>query len=133
MFSFFGPDKKRELNQLRPIESTEIFTINDPEENQESNNGLMGFQLRVKSKLGWITWKDKEPSLFRLFETIFDAKEMELKFSNSLDEHVLYVEIPLNQVSRFNKFIYTKAFLSQIGKYFLYIHILIDDRQDSWN
>lgn len=77
----------------------------------------------ITTKLGWIPWKEREASLFSLFERGFAATRCELKFSDMLNELAMEVEIPNTQIVRldlsqakFEKYFIGKALATEIDK-----------------
>ncbi|RKO86460.1 hypothetical protein BDK51DRAFT_25770 [Blyttiomyces helicus] len=85
-----------------------------PEAPPGSETSCMHFL--VKSKLGWIAWKEREASLYALFERSFGATRCDMKLSETFDELALEVEVPNDQVEKFQKFFRSKALLAEIGK-----------------
>ncbi|KAI8620346.1 hypothetical protein BC830DRAFT_1099621 [Chytriomyces sp. MP71] len=68
------------------------------------------------SKLGWMAWKDREASLFELFERVFGCVRGELNFSESLTEFGVELELPNDQVARMEKEFKSKFLLAEIDK-----------------
>lgn len=92
MFSTFKLDffKKEELTEC-PVEDLECE--------------LLVFQFTAKSSLGWIAWKEREASLFRLFERIFNAQSCFLTFTSKYNEFVLGFSAPANQIERVSNYL----------------------------
>lgn len=72
--------------------------------------------FEITTKLGWIAWKDREASLYSLFERGFGATRCELKISDSLDHFAMEIEIPADQYDKFNKSCKGKALGKEIDK-----------------
>ncbi|KAJ3296290.1 hypothetical protein HK104_001770 [Borealophlyctis nickersoniae] len=72
--------------------------------------------FRVRSKLGWVAWREMEASLYTLFEKAFAATRCEMKFSEGLDEFGFEVEIPNEHVDKFKKFFKSKTLPMEIDK-----------------
>ncbi|KAJ3248014.1 hypothetical protein HDU78_002448 [Chytriomyces hyalinus] len=72
--------------------------------------------VAFQSKLGWMAWKDREASLFVLFERVFGCVSVVLKFTESLDVFGVEMEVPNDQVVRLEKELKTKYLLAEIDK-----------------
>ncbi|KAJ3391030.1 hypothetical protein HDU92_000187 [Lobulomyces angularis] len=80
-----------------PIEMENISPLDEAVPALIINEETTTMHFLCKSKLGWIAWREKEASLFSLFERAFSASRCELKFGESMDEFGLEIEIPNNQ------------------------------------
>ncbi|KAI8899055.1 hypothetical protein BC833DRAFT_619753 [Globomyces pollinis-pini] len=74
------------------------------------------FNFEIITKIGWIAWKDKEASLYTLFERTFGATRCELKISDTLDDFVMEIEIPTENVDKFQKQFWGKTLAKEIDK-----------------
>jgi hypothetical protein len=119
MFSFFKTAPSETLDDLHPLtvnsESVPLGKTTETSQKKENTNlpdldatshysqetTLVTFY--IKSKLGWIAWKEKESCLFRLFEVCFNATHLELKVTESLEEFFMSFEMPSEHVLRFKK------------------------------
>ncbi|KAJ3027176.1 hypothetical protein HK097_006219, partial [Rhizophlyctis rosea] len=72
--------------------------------------------FRVRSKLGWIAWREREASLYALFERGFAAVRCEMKWSESLEEFGFEVEVPNVQVEKLQKYFKSKNLTEEIDK-----------------
>ncbi|ORY32473.1 hypothetical protein BCR33DRAFT_723492 [Rhizoclosmatium globosum] len=72
--------------------------------------------MAFHTKLGWMTWKDRESSLFALFERVFGCTRAELKFGEAMDTIGVDVEVPTAQVASLEKELRKKYLLAEIDK-----------------
>jgi hypothetical protein len=84
MFSLFT---KEELTECNDIENMDCE--------------LLAFQFTAKSNLGWISWKEREASLFRLLERIFNAQSCCMNFTNRYNEIIIEFSAPASQIERY--------------------------------
>ncbi|KAI9090016.1 hypothetical protein DFS34DRAFT_597814 [Phlyctochytrium arcticum] len=70
----------------------------------------------VRSKLGWIVWKEMEASLYAMFERAFAATRCEMKFSDSMEEFGFEVELPNEQVEKFTKIFKSRSLELEIDR-----------------
>ncbi|KAI8917346.1 hypothetical protein BC831DRAFT_485385 [Entophlyctis helioformis] len=70
----------------------------------------------ITTRLGWIQWKETECSLYSIFERAFAASRCELKFSDSMDQMAMEVEIPNSQVDKFTKYFNRDILAAEIDK-----------------
>ncbi|KAJ3031726.1 UNVERIFIED_CONTAM: hypothetical protein HDU68_000661 [Siphonaria sp. JEL0065] len=72
--------------------------------------------VAFSSKLGWMTWKDREASLFGIFERAFGCVKAEIKFTDALDQFGVDFEVPNDQVASLEKELSKKFILAEIDK-----------------
>ena len=92
MFSLFT---KEELTECNDIENMDCE--------------LLAFQFTAKSNLGWISWKEREASLFRLLERIFNAQSCCMNFTNRYNEIIIEFSAPSSQIERYLETIYNRV------------------------
>ncbi|KAI9005338.1 hypothetical protein BC832DRAFT_539954 [Gaertneriomyces semiglobifer] len=97
-----------------PDDETPLSESNEAPPGTETS--CMHFQVR--SKLGWVAWKEREASLYALFERSFAATRCEMKFSESMEEFGFEVEVPNDEVPKFQKFFKSKTLIQEID----YLH-----------
>ncbi|KAI8906681.1 hypothetical protein EDD86DRAFT_192698, partial [Gorgonomyces haynaldii] len=111
----FFRQKPNELEILDPATPEGETPLGEAgETTPDTDTSTMHFA--IKSKLGWIAWKEREASLYSLFERAFAATRCELKFSDMLDEYAMEVEIPNQMVDKFTKYFNGKALALEIDK-----------------
>ncbi|KAJ3032417.1 hypothetical protein HDV00_007550 [Rhizophlyctis rosea] len=96
-----------------PYEEITPLTV-APEAMPGSDTSCMHF--RVRTKLGWIAWREREASLYAVFERGFAATRCEMKWSESLEEFGFEVEVPNEQVEKFSKYFKSKNLTEEIDK-----------------
>ena len=102
MFSNFLKSKSVDILDSATSPSADSPLTDAPEAAPGADTSTMHFS--IKSKLGWVAWKEKESSLYRylysfsLLERAFSATRCELKISDMLNEFAMEVEIPNDQV-----------------------------------
>ncbi|KAJ3135384.1 hypothetical protein HK100_002785 [Physocladia obscura] len=69
-----------------------------------------------QSKLGWMAWKDREASLYALFERVFACVRAEITFCERLDTFGVDLEVPSAHVPLLEKEIRRKFLLAEIDK-----------------
>ncbi|KAI8854524.1 hypothetical protein BC829DRAFT_380140, partial [Chytridium lagenaria] len=69
-----------------------------------------------QSRLGWMCWKDREATLFSLFERGFAATKACIKFNDTLDQFGVEVEVPNEQVANLERQLRGKSLLQEIGR-----------------
>ena len=74
-----------------------------PKDRENSKEESVWYNARIKTNIGWMPWKDREASLFRLFERCFYARKMELHVMENLEDLKIDVEIPASQEVSFRK------------------------------
>ncbi|KAI8917792.1 hypothetical protein DFJ77DRAFT_457837, partial [Powellomyces hirtus] len=125
LFGFGSP--KEETKGAADVEDPTSATTTSPTSPQtedetpltESAEAEVGAQtscmhFMVKSKLGWIAWKEMEATLYSIFERAFGATRCEMKFSESLEDFGFEVEVPTSEVEKFQKFFKGKALAQEI-------------------
>ncbi|KAJ3015983.1 hypothetical protein HKX48_004282 [Thoreauomyces humboldtii] len=112
-----------EEGDVDPISATSAGTPGSPQEDEtpltESLEAEVGCEtscmhFMVKSKLGWIAWKEMEATLYSIFERGFGATRCEMKFSDSLEDFGFEVEVPNGEVEKFHKFFKGRALAQEI-------------------
>ncbi|KAJ3118529.1 hypothetical protein HDU96_000945 [Phlyctochytrium bullatum] len=68
------------------------------------------------SKMGWMAWKDREASLFSVFERGFAATKASIKFNDTLDHFGVEVEVPNEQVTNLEKQLRGRTLLAEIDR-----------------
>nr|KAJ3420991.1 hypothetical protein HK105_004762 [Polyrhizophydium stewartii] len=122
MSFLFGGEKQQEtldkLASSTPVAApggTDDSPLSDaPEAPPGAETTTMHFA--ITTKLGWIAWKEKEASLFSLFERAFGATRCELKFSDFLDQMAMEVEIPNTEIDKFTKYFTRDTLAAEIDK-----------------
>ena len=68
-----------------------------PKDKENVKEESVWYNARIKTNIGWIPWKDREASLFRLLERCFYARKMELHLLDSLQDFKIDIEVPASQ------------------------------------
>jgi hypothetical protein len=90
--------------------------IQEASDSSEEVRELLVYNLKAKSSLGWIVWKEKEASLIRLLERIFMAVKVHLEFTKEYNEFMIQVLAPSNQAKRISTYIKGGQLQDEIDK-----------------
>jgi hypothetical protein len=110
MFGFFKTSSGYSLDDLS-IPPNKPNPLADVEPEVE----YLKLRLEVSTRLGWISWKETESSLYKLLETTFGAANCSVEFTDSLNRVLLDLEIPSQYFQRFKKALKGKSLPVEIG------------------
>ncbi|KAJ3257875.1 hypothetical protein HK103_004166 [Boothiomyces macroporosus] len=108
---FGRSEEKKKLDQ----QALSVANLTDIEETVPGEHTTC-FNFEIYTKLGWIAWKEREASLYVIFERAFGATRCELKISDSLDVFAMEIEIPNDQIEKFTKLFKGKTLTAEIDK-----------------
>lgn len=108
MFSLFSTASSLQYEDLIPPKASDLDPL---------TSDLTVVQIIARTKLGWISWKESESSLCRLFERLFDCGNCCIKFTDTLDTVIIELEVSMPQLKRLSRLYKTKALGTEIGMY----------------
>jgi hypothetical protein len=111
MFGLFGVGSRYNVEDLIAPKSKA-----NPLADIEPDVEFMKLRLDISTRLGWITWKETEASLFRLLETCFGASSCSIELTDALNRIILTLEIPSEHFPRFKKAFKSRTLPLEIGK-----------------
>ena len=106
MFSFFNSTSSIQCEDLVPPKASDLDNL---------TSDLTVVQIIARTKLGWISWKERESSLCRLFERLFDCGNCCIKFTDTLETVIIELEVSMPQLKRLSRLYKSKALATEIG------------------
>ncbi|KAI8816155.1 uncharacterized protein EV422DRAFT_572049 [Fimicolochytrium jonesii] len=106
------PDSPARTDSPSPTTEDETPLTESKEAEVGTQTSCMHFL--VKSKLGWIAWKEMEATLYSIFERGFGATRCQMKFAELSEDFGFEVEVPNSEVEKFQKFFKGRALAQEI-------------------